>query len=304
MAWSPDGQWLATAGPHDAALRVWSAPAAGSAGPAAAGPPVSELLRRADDRYAFGYALVQMGRHEEAQQCFREAVALRQQVVARLPTEPEYRLLVARAECALTDSLRQVGRLDAAEEACREGLRTTVGLESLPDRADVGLLHWHLGSLLLRKEQYGEATAEYEKAISCYAEGHEASHSTVSDELASVLLTCPREEFRNPERAIALARDAATLQPRRQRYWHTLGLAHYRAGHWKEAADAIEQSNQVADPVAQNDFVLAMARWQLGDKDEARKCYDRGVRWVEQNKPQSEAVRRFRAEAEQLLTTP
>jgi hypothetical protein len=44
-----------------------------------------------------------------------------------------------------------------------------------------------------------------------------------------------------------------------------------------------------------------MAHWHLGDKDEARKCYNQGVQWMEKNQPENEELRRFRAEAAELL---
>ena len=55
-------------------------------------------------------------------------------------------------------------------------------------------------------------------------------------------------------------------------------------------------------------FFLAMAHWQLGGKDKARKWYEKGIKWMEknqkqleQNKQWDEELRRFRAEAEELL---
>jgi hypothetical protein len=48
-------------------------------------------------------------------------------------------------------------------------------------------------------------------------------------------------------------------------------------------------------------FFLTMAHWQLGHKTEARKWYDQAVHWMEKNKPKDDELRRFRAEAEELL---
>ena len=48
-------------------------------------------------------------------------------------------------------------------------------------------------------------------------------------------------------------------------------------------------------------FFLAMAHWQLGDKDEARKWYDKAVEWMDKNQPKNEELLRFRAEAAELL---
>ena len=46
---------------------------------------------------------------------------------------------------------------------------------------------------------------------------------------------------------------------------------------------------------------LAMAHWQLGDRDEARRWYNEAIGWMEEKKPDDEQLHRFRAEAAQLL---
>ena len=51
-------------------------------------------------------------------------------------------------------------------------------------------------------------------------------------------------------------------------------------------------------------FFLAMAHWQLSDKEQARKWYDQAVEWMEKNKPEDEELLRFRAEAAALLGLP
>ena len=48
-------------------------------------------------------------------------------------------------------------------------------------------------------------------------------------------------------------------------------------------------------------FFLAMAHWRLGEKDKAREWYDRAVRWMDKNPSKNEELRRFRAEAAELL---
>jgi hypothetical protein len=48
-------------------------------------------------------------------------------------------------------------------------------------------------------------------------------------------------------------------------------------------------------------FFLAIARWQLGYKDEARRWYDKTVAWMEKNRPQDKEFLQFRGEAAKLL---
>ena len=121
--------------------------------------------------------------------------------------------------------------------------------------------------------------------------------------LAWFLATCPDPKFREPRRAVELSRKAVELASKQGNYWNTLGVAHYRAGDdWKAAVAALEKSRELRKGGDIYDwFFLAMARWKLGDKEEARKWYDRAVNWMDKNKPNDEELRRFRDEAAALL---
>jgi hypothetical protein len=44
-----------------------------------------------------------------------------------------------------------------------------------------------------------------------------------------------------------------------------------------------------------------MSHWQLGDKAKAREWFDRAVQWVEKGKKDDPELKRFRAEAAELL---
>jgi hypothetical protein len=49
-------------------------------------------------------------------------------------------------------------------------------------------------------------------------------------------------------------------------------------------------------------FFLAMAHRRLGDRDQARIWYDKAVAWMDRQMPHNGELRRFRAEAEAVLT--
>ena len=80
-------------------------------------------------------------------------------------------------------------------------------------------------------------------------------------------------------------------------------MARYRAGDWVAAIEALEKAETLAPDkyLAHNGFFLAMAHWRTGPESEARKWYDRAVQWMEKNQPRDVELRRFRAEAEELL---
>ena len=113
----------------------------------------------------------------------------------------------------------------------------------------------------------------------------------------------PDPQVHDPVRAVERARRAVRLAPKSAWIWNTLGVAHYRAGDWKAAIEALERAETLAPDLylAFNGFFLAMAHWRLDEKDEARKWYDKAVEWMDKNQPQNEELLRFRAEAEELL---
>jgi uncharacterized protein HemY len=70
--------------------------------------------------------------------------------------------------------------------------------------------------------------------------------------------------------------------PREGRYWFTLGVVHYRNGHWKQSVTALSKSVELSDGDDSDDwFFLAMAHWQRGDKEQAWKWYSKAVRRAE-----------------------
>jgi serine/threonine protein kinase len=120
--------------------------------------------------------------------------------------------------------------------------------------------------------------------------------------LAWILANCPDRTLRDPGKALELAKQVKELAPEEGRYWNTLGAAHYRAGDWKGAVDALTMSAKLRKGGDSADwFFLALAHWHLGDKDQARRWYGQAVQWMEKNKPEDEELRGLRAEAAELL---
>jgi tetratricopeptide (TPR) repeat protein/serine/threonine protein kinase len=129
------------------------------------------------------------------------------------------------------------------------------------------------------------------------------------NELAWLLATCPAPRVQEPHRAVELASKAVKLSPKMGKYWNTLGVAHYRAGHWKAAVAALAKSVELSHGGDASDHLfLAMAHWQQCNRDLARRSYYQAFQWLEKhkatlakNKLQAEELRRFTNEAEELL---
>ena len=119
---------------------------------------------------------------------------------------------------------------------------------------------------------------------------------------AWVLATCPDPQFRDAPRAVELAKKATALAPKGRGYWATLGAAHYRAGNWQDAIEALSQSLARSDDDSGWALLfLAMAHAQLGHKDQARQWYDKAIVWTEKSRSINRELIRFRAEAEEVL---
>ena len=92
------------------------------------------------------------------------------------------------------------------------------------------------------------------------------------------------------------------LHPDGPGHFETLGAAYSRAGDFKAAVSAFKKSMALRNGGDSSVwFFLAMAEWQLGNRDAARVWYEKAVGWMEQNNPNDAELRRFRAEARELL---
>jgi serine/threonine protein kinase/Tfp pilus assembly protein PilF len=140
------------------------------------------------------------------------------------------------------------------------------------------------------------------KELSRQAARLRPDHPAVCNNLAWFLATDADPRFHDGKLAVELARHVVQVQPRNPGYWNTLGAAYYRAGDCKACVAALEKGISLRKGGDSFDFFfLAMAHWKLGEKKEARARYDQAVQWMGKNRPGDEDLRRFRAEAAELL---
>jgi serine/threonine protein kinase/tetratricopeptide (TPR) repeat protein len=254
-----------------------------------------------------GAALERQGKNAEAEAEFREAIRLKPEnplahdnlgvVLARQSKYAEavdaHREAIrlkpdANAYYNLGVALERQGKRAEAVDACREAIRI---------KPDWGLPYYMLGRELIMQGKWAEAIQAWGKLVEL-----EPWHALRHNQLAWLLATCSDPKFRDPPRAVALAKKAVELEPKNGLYWKMLGVAQYRAADWKASIAALEKSMALRNGGNSFDwFFLAMASWKQGDKEKARQWYDRAVQWMEKNAPPHEELRRFRAEAEKVL---
>jgi tetratricopeptide (TPR) repeat protein len=90
-----------------------------------------------------------------------------------------------------------------------------------------------------------------------------------------------RGSTRDPERALSLARRAVELDPAEVSCVNTLGVALYRAGRYAEAITRQEKclASSTGGTDAYDLLFLAMARYEIGEKFQARADFDRALTW-------------------------
>jgi tetratricopeptide (TPR) repeat protein/serine/threonine protein kinase len=228
-----------------------------------------------------GDLLFKKGKHAEAEAQYREALRLR-------PDWPD-------VHNNLGVVLATHGKLAEAVKKFREALRL---------RPDYPEAHTSLGIALFTQGKHAAGEAEFREALRLQPDFPAVLNylALCLNEQAWHLATCADARARDPGRAVGLAREAVALQPKDGNFWCTLGLAHYRAGDWKAAVEALQKSRELRKGGDAFDwFFLAMAHWQQGAKGKARTYYDQAVQWMEKNASQNEQLRRFRTEAEELL---
>jgi serine/threonine protein kinase/tetratricopeptide (TPR) repeat protein len=262
-------------------------------------------------RIGLGRALQENGELNAALVQLREAVRL----------YPEQWMAYTALGSALIDAGDQEAGLAAYQEAFRLAPKNP-----LPPL--------YLGVKLKEKRQWGEAIAEFRKVIELDPKSKGAADAyfrigkaleeqgKLEETIASfrkaaeldsdlvlahrclawLLTTCREAKLRDTSGGLEAARKAVAAGSQSPLAWQVLGWAHYRAGDWKASIEALENSCALERGGDAFQWIfLAMAHWQLGQKDKAREWYDRSVEWMDKNQRTDELLRRFRAEAEELM---
>jgi len=118
--------------------------------------------------------------------------------------------------------------------------------------------------------------------------------------LAWQLATAADPKARDARMAVKLATRGVALDPKNKNLPNTLGVAHFHTGNWQEAVQWLMKSVELNGGNSFDWLFLAMAHWQLGEQEEARKWFDQAAARMEKSKV-NEELKRFRAEAEELM---
>jgi len=161
----------------------------------------------------------------------------------------------------LSDVSTQLGNHVAAIEAAEKAVALARN-EPYP---------WHaLAKAQIAGEQLHAAASTYRKAIRGPGSRDKKAGASYQSALSWLLATTLDKELHNPQEAVRLA-NSAVDNSNGSADWRTLGVAHYAAGNWSDAADALQKSMELAEGGdAVEWLLLATALWHLHGRDIAR----------------------------------
>jgi tetratricopeptide (TPR) repeat protein/tRNA A-37 threonylcarbamoyl transferase component Bud32 len=198
----------------------------------------------------------------DAERCYRKAIALLEEQAAEQRDDSEYTGCLAHCHLSLAWFLEAVGRTEEAAEEFRQAIR---GLD---------------------------------RSI-------ELDPENGADLVAWTLVLCPVSELQDPQRATELAErcfQLGALHSDEAMVRGVVGIARYRVGDWKGSVQNLEQAialGRADDSVCW--FFLAMAYQHLGDRSQARRCYDHGTLVESQRALKTPGPRVFKRQAASLL---
>jgi tetratricopeptide (TPR) repeat protein len=242
-----------------------------------------------------------LGRHDEALERHQATLALRKEVLG--PTRRQTLLSMGSVARELYALNRHTEGVKLLEEAVPlwQATSGTVSIRRSSDEgensyevdfgSDGRITLQFMSNLALGYNVLGRHAAALklqEETLKLRTKVLGATHADTllsQNNLAWALATSPDAKLRDPKRAVELATQAVAgvkAGTRQQHtYLNTLGTARYRASDWKGAIADLEQAlglRKPDDPLnAYDGFILAMAYWQLGDKDQARAWFDKAA---------------------------
>jgi eukaryotic-like serine/threonine-protein kinase len=209
----------------------------------------------------------------------------------------EYRIAL-RIDRACAYSHVQLGRLLQSEGKVDESIAEYKAVIRLnPGDA---FAHNSLGNALTSQGKMAEAMVEYRIG---FRNQPDAVYG--ENEFAWMVALAPNRPPRDYDEALEHSKKALELAPNKGLYYNTLALVEYRRGRWNDSIAAATRSIAIGNGGDASDwFFLALAHWQLGEKEKARTWFDKAVAWTKEKRPKNAELFQFWKEAAKLLALP
>ncbi|HZU37450.1 MAG TPA: tetratricopeptide repeat protein, partial [Gemmataceae bacterium] len=276
-------------------------------------PGLVEYQRRLGNAcYEHGDFLRSQGRNAEAIAALLRAVEVRAKLVAGHPGDVPHPLDLSRAYLGLGTCYRQAGRMADAAAALRHGVQITEKLPTADPTArqqawfvlaqikqELALVLWASGNPREAAKTLSSALHLLEQSVARWP-----AFVGVRGCLVDTLANACAVRFRDPERAVRHGMKLVKLAPRNEWSWRLLGAAHYRAGQWNLAQQALERCRAIRPALDHEScvtlFILAMTHYRLDHTAECHRCFQPAVGWMDGHSPKDPELLALRREAVEL----
>lgn len=240
----------------------------------------------------------------EAERRLHESVGIFRRLAGEHPDEWELRVSFAQRRFQHAHILQHLKRTAEAEKAFVESAAVQERLaDDFPARPP---LRTSAAAMIMGLGRFYHATGRGEEAAAAFDRAFRRMREFArelpqySSYLAWELVACPDPKRRDPEQALALARQAAAKSD--DPTWGVvIGLAEYRRGRWRDAAAALEPAVRSSSRQAEAGLCLAMTRWRQGQCVSAREAYAEALRRMAAEPLPSQEAGHLRAEADATL---
>jgi eukaryotic-like serine/threonine-protein kinase len=219
------------------------------------------------------------------------------------PEVSGYRQRRAICRSRRAQALQQLGQVEKAGEEFRQAIDE---LQKEPDHlardaacfAQIHLARWlaEQGDLAAAADTIAAARAERERLAETY------DTPEYRQRLAWLLIVAPLPAARDAPAALRAAQASAAAAPDNPRYLATLAAAAYRGRDFVRAVEGLREARGLfANALPGDQFFLAMALWQTGDRPAALAAFDEAEAWRRERLPGLPELRALRDEAEHLI---
>jgi tetratricopeptide (TPR) repeat protein len=245
-----------------------------------------------------------LGRRDQARQLLQAGINERRALVDEFPSVPLFLIELAKdygyfaqfadtPQIALDRSKLGAQHMKSAYAANPNDIYTNVFLaHAYCDwEASLGALERHEECLAVRREARAHFDAlrsrpQFAAAFAQRWAWHMAQYAALPE----------------PADVVRLARHAVEIDPHHWIYWHTLGIALYRAEDYRESIEALTRSlKSKASKDGYSFFWLAMAHLQLGEGKKGREWLNKGIRWVDANPSSDSSLHNYQVMAKWLM---
>jgi serine/threonine-protein kinase len=248
------------------------------------------------------------GKLDEARPLFEEAIKHEREALKDNPRDASARLFLRNHYSDLGATLAQLGdhrALNRLVEEMRAALPENGEIPAIAARCLIDVLPCLEHDTALTQEQRREAAGSYVALIRDlidHAGRVGSSDPRAQTQLAQILADAPDTRFRDPSRAVTLARSASRRVPQDPECWTTLGLACYRAGALGEATAALKKAMELKSGGEPSQWlILAMTIHARGDAAESLRLYRQSLEWLKNRPDAGPRLYRLRDEAMRVV---